>query len=254
MSASSAASKPVLVVRPLRQQDAFLQLLKQAAIDYQYKSIMRIEPIAEREPEAELIKGSILRFAEFDYAIFISANAAELGIKWLDKYWPMLPADQQIFAVGQQTESILSAYGCTVLSPRKQQNTEGLLQEIPALQELKNKALIIFRGGGGRTTLGDTLQSRGATVTYCELYRRIVVQERLADAQSLLPDCGCLVAHSGELIQAMGPAATETANIPVVVPSERVAEISRKLGYSNILVADNALPGSMFEMVKVALR
>jgi len=102
--------------------------------------------------------------------------------------------------------------------------------------------------------LGDTLQSRGATVTYCELYRRIVVQERLADAQSLLPDCGCLVAHSGELIQAMGPAATETANIPVVVPSERVAEISRKLGYSNILVADNALPGSMFEMVKVALR
>ena len=56
MSSSSAASKPVLVVRPLRQQDAFLQLLEQAAVDYQYKPIMRIEAIAESEPEAESIK------------------------------------------------------------------------------------------------------------------------------------------------------------------------------------------------------
>ena len=254
MSASFAAGKPVLVVRPLRQQDAFLQLLEQAAIDYQYQAIMRIEPIADTEPEAELIKNAVLRFAEFDHAIFISANAAELGIKWLDAYWPMLPADQQIVAVGQQTESILSAYGYRVSSPRKQQNTEGLLTEMSALQQLQNKSVIIFRGGGGRTTLAETLQSRGATVTYCELYRRVVVEDSLADAQALLPDCSCLVAHSGELIQAMGPAVAETANIPVVVPSNRVAEISRTLGYSNVLVANNALPGSMFEMVKTALR
>ena len=254
MSASFGVGKPVLVVRPLRQQDAFLRLLDQAAIDYQYRAIMRIEPIAETEAEAELIKNAVLRFAEFDYAIFISANAAELGIKWLDQYWPMLPADQQIFAVGQQTESILSAYGCTVSSPRKQQNTEGLLQEITALQQLQNKSVIIFRGGGGRTTLAETLQSRGATVTYCELYRRVLIQDSLADARALLPDCGCLVAHSGELIQAMGPAVAETANIPVVVPSDRVAEISCKLGYSNVLVANNALPDSMFEMVKTVLR
>jgi len=254
MSSSSAASKPVLVVRPLRQQDAFLQLLEQAAVDYQYKPIMRIEAIAESEPEAESIKNCILGFAEFDCAIFISANAAELGIKWLDQYWPMLPTGQQLFAVGQQTESILSAYGCRVSSPRKQQNTEGLLDEMPSLQQLQNKAVIIFRGGGGRTTLGDRLQSRGATVTYCELYRRILMPDSLAEAQTLLSDCSCLVAHSGELVQAMGPAAAETSNIPVVVPSERVAEISRKLGYSNILVANNALPDSMFEMVKAALK
>jgi uroporphyrinogen-III synthase len=81
-----------------------------------------------------------------------------------------------------------------------------------------------------------------------------VVEDSLADAQALLPDCSCLVAHSGELIQAMGPAVAETANIPVVVPSNRVAEISHTLGYSNVLVANNALPGSMFEMVKTALR
>jgi hypothetical protein len=52
----------------------------------------------------------------------------------------------------------------------------------------------------------------------------------------------------------MGPAVAETANIPVVVPSDRVAEISGKLGYSNVLVANNALPDSMFEMVKTVLR
>jgi len=62
------------------------------------------------------------------------------------------------------------------------------------------------------------------------------------------------VAHSGELIQAMGPADTETQAIPLVVPSERVAEISRNLGYSKILVADNALPDAMFATVKLALK
>ena len=254
MSASFASRKPLLVVRPLRQQDAFLQLLQQAAIDYEYQPIMAIEPIVETEPEAQLIENAILGFAEFDYAIFISANAAELGITWLDKYWPMLPAQQAVFAVGQHTESILRAYGFSPSAPSKQQNTEGLLQEIPALQDLHNKSVIIFRGGGGRTTLADTLKRRGAAVTYCELYRRVVQADRLKAAQKLLPQCSCLVAHSGELIQAMGPAHTETQIIPLVVPSERVAEISRNLGYSKILVADNALPDAMFAKVKMALK
>ena len=245
--------KPVLVVRPLRDQDAFLRLMDQAQINYQYQPIMRIEPVAETEPEAQLIKTAITQFSDFDHAIFISANAAELGVRWLDEYWPMLPVGIEIFAVGQQTAQILSAYGLEVSSPQRQPNTEGLLQEMEQLQDLQNKSVIIFRGGGGRTTLGETLESRGASVTYCELYRRMIEPDSLVEAQRLLEQSCCLVVHSGELIQAMGPARAGNIDLQLVVPSDRVAEVSRKLGYSNIQVAANALPESMLQAVQIAL-
>lgn len=250
MEANPARPQSVLVVRPLRQQDAFLQLLERAHIDYQYRPIMRIQPIVEGEPEAELVKNLVLRFAEFDQAIFISANAAELAINWLDEYWPMLPSGIDYFAVGQQTAQILNHYGCQVLAPQ-QQNTEGLLQEMPQLQKLKNKSVIIFRGGGGRTTLGETLESRGASVSYCELYQRIIEPDKVLEAQALLPETGCIVAHSGELLQALG--LSSCSSTALVVPSQRVAEMACDLNYQNIHIAENALPESMFKAVQIAL-
>lgn len=248
MAAKPSFNQSVLVVRPLREQDAFLQLLHRAGISYSFNPIMRIVPVAEPADEVERIRELILQFAQFDRAIFISANAAEQAIRWLDQYWPMLP-DVQLFAVGQHTGEILRDYGCTVLCPEHQQNTEGLLHEMPQLQSLDNQSVIIFRGAGGRTTLADTLTSRGAIVSYCDLYRRVIDPVSLAQAQ--LEQYLCLVAHSGELLQAMGPA--RTVDTRLVVPSERVAAMGRELGYSHISVADNALPESMFRAVQLAL-
>lgn len=248
MAAKPSFNQSVLVVRPLREQDAFLQLLHRAGISYSFNPIMSIVPVAEPADDVERIRELILQFAQFDHAIFISANAAEQAIHWLDQYWPMLP-DVQLFAVGQHTGEILRDYGCTVLCPEHQQNTEGLLHEMPQLQSLDNQSVIIFRGAGGRTTLADTLTSRGAIVSYCDLYRRVIDPVSLAQAQ--LEQYLCLVAHSGELLQAMGPARTVDARL--VVPSERVAAMGRELGYSHISVADNALPESMFRAVQLAL-
>ena len=91
MAAKPSFNQSVLVVRPLREQDAFLQLLHRAGISYSFNPIMRIVPVAEPADEVERIRELILQFAQFDHAIFISANAAEQAIHWLDQYWPMLP-------------------------------------------------------------------------------------------------------------------------------------------------------------------
>ena len=248
MVAKLAVGADVLVVRPLREQDAFLQLLTAANISFRYKPIMRIVPITEPSAAVERIRDLILQFAQFDKAIFISANAAELAIQWLDEYWPMLP-EVQLFAVGQQTGMMLNEYGAEVLSPQGQQNTEGLLKEMPQLQNLADKSVIIFRGAGGRATLADTLTSRGAMVTYCDLYRRVIDPVSLVQARA--EDCRCLVAHSGELLQAMGPISNKATVL--VVPSERVAEIGHDLGYKHLVVAESALPESMFRAVQQAL-
>jgi uroporphyrinogen-III synthase len=44
-------------------------------------------------------------------------------------------------------------------------------------------------------------------------------------------------------LRAMGEPAD--ASMPVVVPSERIADMAQQLGYQAIVVADNALPESM---------
>ena len=231
------------MVRPLREQDAFLALLEQSGADVTYTPIMRIEPIVETQS----IENLILILDQFDKAIFISANAAELGLEWVDEYWPMLPVGLELFAVGQQTGQIFSQYGYPVFCPQNQQNTEGLL-ELEQLQKLDGKAVVIFRGGGGRQTLGETLEQRGAKVSYCELYNRVIESGSLERARQQAKTTGCLIAHSGELLQAM--ADPENLLVPLVVPSNRVAAMAQDMGYQSIVVADNALPESMCRAVE----
>ena len=60
MAASSLANRRILVVRPLREQDAFLQLLEESGAAVTYTPIMHIEPIAETQP----IESLILEFAQ----------------------------------------------------------------------------------------------------------------------------------------------------------------------------------------------
>ena len=105
-----------------------------------------------------------------------------------------------------------------------------------------------FSGGGGRQTLGDTLEQRGAKVTYCELYTRVIEPGNLELARRHAKDTDCLVVHSGELLQAMVD--PKNLSVPLVVPSDRIAGMAQQLGYQTVVVADNALPESMHRAVQ----
>jgi uroporphyrinogen-III synthase len=111
--------------------------------------------------------------------------------------------------------------------------------------------VVIFRGGRGRETLKQGLISRGATVEYCDLYRRIVDQKQVDVTHQQLTEVDCLVVHSAELLEAIGPISeircdNNINNLPVVVPSNRVAETAKRLGYGPVIVADSAMPESMY--------
>ena len=241
-------SQSILVIRPSRQADQFIALLEQTGAQVSHTPVMSIEPIVD----GQSIKNLILEVDNFDKAICVSGNAAELTIEWLDRFWPMMPVGIEFFAVGQQTAQILAAGDITALTPRGRQNSEALLA-LPELQDHSDQRVIIFRGCGGREILGDTLVERGARVDYCELYKRVINPEQALLARQQLSQSDCLVAHSGELLAALGDQSGEPgADTVVVVPSERVAEIARELGYTNIVSAENALPESMLAAVQKA--
>ncbi|MDG1693598.1 MAG: uroporphyrinogen-III synthase [Porticoccaceae bacterium] len=239
--------KPILVVRPLREDDAFLKLLEQASIPFKYIPIMKILPVVKNDRDYESIARVIDRLQQFDQVIVISANAAEIGLPIIAQRWPELPKEIDFLAVGQQTADVFSEYNYSVSFPEKKPNTEGLLEELPQLQDLKDKSVLILRGGQGRQTLGEELIRRGAMVEYCELYQRQIQSHNLVQAKKFMSSVGCLVVHSGELLKAMDIPADK--HIPLVVPSDRIAQKAHELGYLKVQVAENALPQSMYKAV-----
>ena len=244
-------NKPVLVVRPLREEDAFLKLLDQAGIPFNYIPIMSIDPVSVDSDDFARATHCLDRLDQFDQVIFISANAAEIGLPMIAQRWPQIPKNTQFLAVGQQTADIFSAFDYPVSYPQRQPNTEGLLQELPQLQDLTAQSVLILRGGRGRQTLGDELARRGALVTYAELYQRNIDSECLIKAQNFVSQASCIVVHSGELLQAMGSPADK--RIPLVVPSDRIAQLAQEMGFQSVQVARNALPSSMYEAVVQSL-
>jgi uroporphyrinogen-III synthase len=244
-------NKPVLVVRPLREEDAFLKLLDQAGIPFNYIPIMSIDPVSADSDDFARATHCLDGLDQFNQVIFISANAAEIGLPMIAQRWPHIPKNTQFLAVGQQTADIFSAFDYPVSYPQRQPNTEGLLQELPQLQDLTAQSVLILRGGRGRQTLGDELARRGALVTYAELYQRNIDSECLIKAQNFASQASCIVVHSGELLQAMGSPADK--RIPLVVPSDRIAQLAQEMGYQSVQVARNALPSSMYEAVVQSL-
>lgn len=253
---TSLAAKRILLIRPQRQDDQLIAMLEDNGAEVTHRPVMTIRAVVEsQEQESQKIKDQILELDNFHKAIVVSGNAAELSLEWIDKYWPMLPVGIDYFAVGERTAELLKQGGIDALHPSGRQNSEELLK-LEQLQELENQRIIIFRGVGGREILGETLIERGARVEYCELYRRVIDTEQLALARQQQTDC--LIAHSGELIEAMGERdeggeAGVTADTAVVVPSERVAAIARDLGYRQVFSAENALPKSMLAAVYKAI-
>ena len=250
MAINGLAGKRLLLIRSHRDYDEFLTLASDARAKVAHIPVIDIEPVIENSKVTQ----QIVSFDLFDIAIFVSVHAGQIAMQRLDEYWPMLPVGIDYFAIGRQTASFINGYVNNVYSPGNNANSEGLL-ELPELQDVKNKSVVIFRGGRGRETLSQELSARGANVEYCDIYRRVRNQKKLQLAYRKLSEIDFLIAHRGDLLEAMGPLKNlenfVNGNLfSVVVPSQRVAEIAYDLGYGSVLVAKNALPESMLSVLQ----
>ena len=181
------------------------------------------------------------RLAQFDYAVFVSANAAEFGVGNPGAWPPTLSA----FAPGPGTAAALAAAGIgDVRQPRTTMDSEGLLA-LPEFTHPAGKRVVIFRGGGGREVLGETLTARGAQVTYVDCYRRARPQsgaeglvaawrERRVDAMTLTSSEG--LDNLWEMLDAYGR--RQLARTPAFVSHPRIAERARALRLARVVVTE----------------
>lgn len=231
--APSLAGVRVLVTRPREQAENLARL-----IEARGGEAIRFPVIEIAEPrDTRALLAVIDRLMDFSLAIFISPNAVNRAMG-LIRARGGLPPDLRIACVGRGSTRELKRFGINnAIVPPERFDSEALLA-LPELQRVAGKRIVIFRGEGGRELLGDTLRARGAEVEYAECYRRLRPD---TDATPLRQrwergeiDIVSVTSVDGlrNLFDMIGETGRpRLLRAPVVVVSERMAQVCRELGF-----------------------
>jgi len=222
------AGTKVVVTRPSQQAGPLCQLIEQLGGEAIRFASLEITKAADTTPITECLN----RIDAFDIAIFVSSNAVEGAAKLLSGSWP---ESLQLMAVGRATQrAIERLWQRPVVSPEDGANSEALLRT-EILLNVDGRKIIIFRGQGGRELLGDTLQERGASVTYAEVYRRVKPHGDLAALRA--SNAELITATSNESLQNLVEMAKDEEQLEwlksrqLIVISQRTAALAQQLGF-----------------------
>lgn len=235
----------VLVTRPAHQAANLARLVKEAGGNAILFPALEIVEIADSAPLGELID----RLEQFDLAVFVSPNAAEIGLKKVRARRPWPPA-LKVAAVGQGSARELRRLGILeVLAPDEGNDSESLLA-LSQLRDVSGWRVVIFRGTGGRETLAEGLRQRGAQVAYAECYRRQAPQRDTAPllARWQSGEIGAVTVTSGDSLRnlaAMFGAQTEVLvkRTPLFAAHPRIAALAEQLGWETVFSANHGDDG-----------
>jgi uroporphyrinogen-III synthase len=191
--------------------------------------------------------------ARYDAAVFVSANAVEYGVGDAAAW----PKDLPAFAPGPGTAAALAAVGIAdVRMPTVSMDSEGLLA-LSEFSTVTGKRVVIFRGGGGRELLGETLAARGAIVDTVDCYRRArpaAGADGLEDAlRAGRVDAATLTSSEGldNLWSLLGADARATlAATPTFVPHSRIAARAGEIGIARVIVTPPADAGLLAALLE----
>jgi uroporphyrinogen-III synthase len=239
----------IVITRPARQAAGLAQQIAALGGKPVMFPAIVILPPADRSA----LERAQRDLAQYDYAVFVSANAVEYGVgdpaSW--------PARLVALAPGPGTATALAAVGVgAVRIPATTMDSEGLLA-LPELADVAGKRIVIYRGSGGRDLLGRSLSKRGAQVDYVECYLRakphgdfgaMATAWRGGEIDALTLTSSEGLDNLWELFDDVSR--PSIAATPTFVPHPRIAERARTLGFGRVTVtapADAGLLASLLE-------
>jgi uroporphyrinogen-III synthase len=240
MTGAGLNGKGILVTRPAHQAAVLAEQIIAAHGKPVMFPVLEILDTADLAPLYALID----RLDAVDMAIFISPNAVNKAMN-LIRSRRELPATLQIAAIGRGSSRELKHFGIeNIIAPTARFDSENLL-EMPEMQEVAGKHVVIFRGDGGREMLGDTLAARGAQVEYAECYRR---SRPDVNAGNLLRqwsrnEINAVTITSSEglrnLYDMLGKLGRQwLKTTPVFVPHERILGVAQELGLEHGILTE----------------
>jgi uroporphyrinogen-III synthase len=229
------AGRTVLVTRPARQAAALVRAIREAG-----GAALEFPALAIEAVPVDILRMPLAHLYEADIAIFISPNAAQVGMAAI-RAGGALPAGIRVFAVGPGTAGALAGEGVDAVITPDGQDSEALLA-LPQLQDVAGRRVVIVRGVGGRALLADALAARGAEINFMECYRRVRPQ---ADAAPLLArwqmgGVDAVTVTSAETLANLAALLGEAgapllARTPLFVPHAKIAEAARRFGIAHII-------------------
>ncbi|HEY0502525.1 MAG TPA: uroporphyrinogen-III synthase [Lysobacter sp.] len=160
---------------------------------------------------------------------------------------------QRWFAVGAGSAAALRRAGIPDVAAPTRMDSEGLLA-LPGLQAIAGTAIGLVTAPGGRGMLAPVLQARGAQVLRADVYARVPVAPapRALAALREAAAPAVLALSSGEALRRTLAAvpddiATILRNARVVAASDRLADLARGLGFSDIVVARGPRPRDLID-------
>ena len=227
-----------MVTRPGEQSGHVAARIRAAGGEPVLFPTLAILDVEDLQPFLALVD----RLDAFDLAIFVSANAVNKALDLVQarRAWP---SGLRVATVGRGSERTLQRRGfAAVIAPGERFDSEALL-DLPQLQEVQGKRVVIFRGAGGRELLRDTLSARGAAVEYAECYRRgrphIDAAPLLALAAQHQLDAFTVTSSEGlaNLYDMLGEAGRHCLqHTPLFAPHERIATAARALGVQTVVL------------------
>jgi uroporphyrinogen-III synthase len=226
------AGAGILVTRPVGQAARLAQLVRDGGGEPVLFPALEIEALAVAPVNAR---------AGFDLMIFISPNAARIGLPLVRA---AIESQTKIAAIGSGTVAELKKAGVEdIISPRSGHDSEALLAE---LADMTPRRALIIRGEGGREFLGEALRSRGTAVEYLECYRR---KKPARDMRALLSDPihgdvkACTATSANIVVNLFEMAGDEGASwlqrLPFFVSHARVAATAFSRGVQTVFVTGN---------------
>lgn len=222
----------LLLTRPAEECAALAATLAEQGVFSSSLPLLEIEPLPLSAEQHSIVTD----LNRYNAVIVVSKPTARLGVALLGAS-PV--SGLPWFSVGAATAQILADAGLPVSFPTQGDDSEALLA-LPALQQALAASVaprvLILRGEGGREALADCLRGQGVTVDYLQLYRRRLPHYAVA----ALPErvyaerLNGLVVSSGQglqhLLELAGAEWPNLAQLPLFVPSPRVAELAVAAG------------------------
>jgi uroporphyrinogen-III synthase len=233
--AGPLAGLGVLVTRPARQAGPFAARLAALGAAPVVFPAIAILPADDPAP----LKAVHAALEHYDFAVFVSANAAEYGVP-PGRPWP---SRVTALAPGPGTAEALIALGLPdVRTPTTTFDSDGLLA-LPLLAAVRGRRAVVFRGDGGRETLPAALRARGAEVDIVACYRR-AAPSSLEGLEAAFAEgrIDAITLTSSEGIDNLWtrlaePARAAWRGCPSFVPHPRIAARARELGLAVVETA-----------------
>ena len=245
MNPAPLHGKTIVITRPKEQAAHLAGLIRRAGGEALVFPAIEIREVAD----ASAVHALIDRLDDYNLAIFISPTAVARAMALISSR-RTLPPKLQIAAIGQGSARELKQRGVDrVLAPTSRFDSEALLN-LPEMQQISGKRVVIFRGTGGRELLAQTLRERGAKVDYAECYQRVRPDMPATELleRGARNEIHALVVTSAESLENLREMVGEQGAswlkaTPVFVTHPRIEQAGRKLGLTRLIVAQGGDEG-----------